>query len=292
MSQVPKNTVDATGATTAFPIGSSAVFVLDPLTGLPTSPSGSGSLPAGAATAAKQPALGTAGAASADVLTVQGIAGMTPFLASGSVASGVADSGNPLKVGGKYNFTPIVLADLQRGDLQLDLNGNLLVNQRRLTVSDKVSVATSGGDVLATSAQLYDGTNNLPLRSVTPTTGINMLQVNTSEARQYQNWSNGTIINVGTTSLGDFATNNFREMILLATITAVNTGIQFVLQGKDANGNYVTIASTANIVATGSVYFTVGPGLATSVSLGNVCRIQVVVAGTSATFGGTVYFRT
>lgn len=37
-------------------------------------------LPAGASTAAKQPALGTAGSASADVLTIQGIAGMTKIL--------------------------------------------------------------------------------------------------------------------------------------------------------------------------------------------------------------------
>lgn len=36
-------------------------------------------LPTGAATAAKQPALGTAGAASADVLSVQGVASMTPL---------------------------------------------------------------------------------------------------------------------------------------------------------------------------------------------------------------------
>jgi hypothetical protein len=35
-------------------------------------------LPAGAATAAKQPALGTAGTASADVITIQGVASMTP----------------------------------------------------------------------------------------------------------------------------------------------------------------------------------------------------------------------
>jgi hypothetical protein len=36
-------------------------------------------LPSGAATSAKQPALGTAGTASADVITVQGVASMTPF---------------------------------------------------------------------------------------------------------------------------------------------------------------------------------------------------------------------
>lgn len=49
-----------------------------------TNVSGTISLPTGAATAAKQPALGTAGTASADVLTVQGIASMTPLLVNGS----------------------------------------------------------------------------------------------------------------------------------------------------------------------------------------------------------------
>ena len=46
--------------------------------------SGTISLPTGAATAAKQPALGTAGTASADVITVQGIASMTALKVDGS----------------------------------------------------------------------------------------------------------------------------------------------------------------------------------------------------------------
>lgn len=44
-------------------------------------------LPSGAATAAKQPALGTAGTASADVLTVQGIASMTALKVDGSAVT-------------------------------------------------------------------------------------------------------------------------------------------------------------------------------------------------------------
>lgn len=44
-----------------------------------TNVSGTISLPTGAATAAKQPALGTAGTASSDVISVQGIASMTPL---------------------------------------------------------------------------------------------------------------------------------------------------------------------------------------------------------------------
>lgn len=52
-----------------------------------TNISGTVSLPTGAATAAKQPALGTAGTASSDVLTVQGIASMTALKVDGSAVT-------------------------------------------------------------------------------------------------------------------------------------------------------------------------------------------------------------
>lgn len=52
-----------------------------------TNVSGTVSLPTGAATAAKQPALGTAGAASSDVITVQGIASMTALKVDGSAVT-------------------------------------------------------------------------------------------------------------------------------------------------------------------------------------------------------------
>lgn len=47
---------------------------------------------------------------------------------AGNVASGATDSGNPLKVGGKYNSSSITLTDGQRGDLQLDASGYVKVN--------------------------------------------------------------------------------------------------------------------------------------------------------------------
>lgn len=52
-----------------------------------TNVSGTVSLPTGAATAAKQPALGTAGSASADVISVQGIASMTALKVDGSAVT-------------------------------------------------------------------------------------------------------------------------------------------------------------------------------------------------------------
>lgn len=57
-------------------------------------------LPTGAATAAKQPALGTAGTASADVITVQGIASMTALKVDGSaVTQPVSAASLPLPTG-------------------------------------------------------------------------------------------------------------------------------------------------------------------------------------------------
>lgn len=45
----------------------------------------------------------------------------------GNAAAGATDAGNPVKIGGKYNATPPTLTDGQRGDLQLDTMGNVLV---------------------------------------------------------------------------------------------------------------------------------------------------------------------
>jgi len=46
----------------------------------------------------------------------------------GNVASGVTDSGNPVKVGGVYNSSAPTFTTGQRGDLQVDASGNLKVN--------------------------------------------------------------------------------------------------------------------------------------------------------------------
>lgn len=75
--------------TTAGALRVDASATTQPVSGTVTANAGTGTmavsaaslpLPTGAATAAKQPALGTAGAASADVITVQGAASMTKLL--------------------------------------------------------------------------------------------------------------------------------------------------------------------------------------------------------------------
>jgi len=93
-------------------------------------------LPSGASTAAKQPALGTAGTASSDVLTVQGIASMTALVVDGSgVTQPVSDGGSTLSV---------------------DDGGGTLTVDGTVAVSGTVTVDTE----LPTAAALADATAN------------------------------------------------------------------------------------------------------------------------------------
>lgn len=74
-----------------------------------TNISGTVSLPTGAATAAKQPALGVAGTASADVITIQGVTGMTAVKVDGSaVTQPVSDGGGSLTVDGSVSVSGLV----------------------------------------------------------------------------------------------------------------------------------------------------------------------------------------
>ena len=102
---IPSGTVTVTGTVTAAQAtaanlnatvvgtGTFAVQAAQSGTWNITNVSGTVSLPTGAATAAKQPALGTAGTASTDVITVQGIASMTPILVTLSGTNNVTNAG-------------------------------------------------------------------------------------------------------------------------------------------------------------------------------------------------------
>jgi hypothetical protein len=90
----------------------------------------------------------------------------------GNVASGATDAGNPVKVGGVYNSTLINLTAAQRGDLQLDPNGNLrarifgyqqiggdgLSNGNLTTVTLSTSASTNTTPGLLVASTLFNGT--------------------------------------------------------------------------------------------------------------------------------------
>jgi hypothetical protein len=148
---------------------------------------GTVTLPTGAATAAKQPALGTAGVASTDVITVQGIASGTAQPVSqatasslnaqivGAVAHGSTDSGNPIKNGGyAMSAAPTAVTDGQRVNGWYDLRGATMsslcsggvLNTFSVGATDALS-ATLSAYATISRAYLYNGTTVDRARSIT-----------------------------------------------------------------------------------------------------------------------------
>lgn len=133
----------------------------------------SSALPTGASTAAKQPALGTAGTASADVISVQGIASMTPLLVTaqastgtqevvGDVAHDAAAAGNPVAICGVAQNTDDtappnrVSAEGDATRLAMDWDGAIFARPHGAQVwsyhDDDTAAVTTDGTVHAAPA--------------------------------------------------------------------------------------------------------------------------------------------
>lgn len=109
-----------------------------------TNVSGTVSLPTGASTAAKQPALGTAGTASSDVITVQGIASMTALKVDGSAVT------QPVSIASAVPITD------NSGSLTVDNGGTFAVQAAQ---SGTWTVGLSAAQTLATVTTLGTITN-------------------------------------------------------------------------------------------------------------------------------------
>lgn len=125
----------------ALPAGTNNIGDVDVLT-LPTLPAGDNNI------------------GNVDVLTLPALAAGNNNIgdvdiAGGNVASGAADSGNPVKVGGVYNSSLPTFSNGQRGDLQIDSQGSLRVNPGELdSAIDSVSCVQSGTWTEANSAAM------------------------------------------------------------------------------------------------------------------------------------------
>jgi hypothetical protein len=148
-------TVDAPVGTPVFvrlSDGASAIATLPvSAAGLP--------LPTGAATAAKQPAPGTAGTASADVITVQGIASMTALKVDGSAVTQPVSGTVGITANSSVNVAQIAGTTTATG------NGTASAGCQRVTIaSDNTAVpvadapVTSGG--LSVSRAVSAASNN------------------------------------------------------------------------------------------------------------------------------------
>lgn len=187
---------------------------------------------------------GTAGTANANVITVQGIASGTTVpitgtltavttvttvstVTGGGVASAAADSGNPLKIGGKYNASPITLTDGNRGDLQLDINGYVKVNVTNTNANGQATLALSSPVALAKNS----GTGSTIAGAAVGTAGTAATEVVT-----IQGIASGTVVPVSLTST-----------TITGTVAATQSGTwtDTVTQATAANLN-------ATVVGTGT----------------------------------------
>lgn len=145
-------------------------------------------LPSGAATSAKQPALGTAGTASTDVITVQGIAGMTALKVDGSAATqpvsgtfwqttqpvslaslpALATGSNTIGAISNTAFTANAGTNLNTSLLALESGGNLatIVTNTNKIPSLGQALAAASVPVVLTAAQL---TTLTPLSTIATT---------------------------------------------------------------------------------------------------------------------------
>jgi hypothetical protein len=78
-----------------------------------------------------------------------GSGGAAPNTVTGNVASGAADSGNPVKVGGVYNSTLPTFTNGQRGDLQVGVRGALNVSIFNAAGVSPVNATTVAADAVS-----------------------------------------------------------------------------------------------------------------------------------------------
>ncbi len=192
LTVLPGNTANTTawlvtGTGGLFPASQSGTWNI-------TNVSGTVSLPTGASTAAKQPALGTAGTASADVLSIQGIASMTPILAtlSGTNSIRLQDgSGNALTSLSVGAQRAITVSIVDSGGNQVSAFGG-----SGGTASAFGSAFPSGASS-GTASGFYDGTNMQGARVVdADTSGGTFYALATNNVFR----TSGTPVEAGTSS--------------------------------------------------------------------------------------------
>lgn len=248
--------------------------------------SGTVSLPTGASTSAKQPALGTAGSASTDVITVQGIAAMTPLKTDGSgVTQPVSAASLPLPSGASTSALQTT------GNTSLaSIDGHLDVNlSTRLKPADTLAAVTTVGTI----------TNPVTVAQATAA-NLNATVTGTVAATQSGTWNINNVS--GTVSLptgAATATNQSTANTSLASIDGK-------LKDDSAGSLYVNIenqkatysaASTFTAAATATDVFTItGSGTKTvrvtkvGINGTNTGNTNVIVTGlkrSAANTGGT-----
>ena len=181
----------------------------------------------------------------------------------GNVASGATDSGNPVKVGGKYMSSPTVLENGQRGDVQLTTTGAVKATLMLNNSDTAAQILADNVDGVATSST----TNKLTVLN-------RAYSYNGSTWDRQRNNTDITLLaSAARTASNDTAdqTNyNGRGVHIVIDVTAIaaTPSVVFTVQGKDAlSGKYYTLLASAAIVGTGTTVLRIFPGATAAANL-------------------------
>jgi hypothetical protein len=192
-------------------------------------------------------------------LTVdQGTASNLNAQVVGEVAAGSADSGNPVKTGGKYNATNPTLTDGNRGDIQLGLRGSLRTELWAAGSATSLASVASNADGQAT------GTNPARLEIAS-----REFAFNGSTFDRTRNNEDVTLLasasRTTTQTSADLVNYNGKSAIIVVVdVTSAGTGsITFSLDGKDgASAKYYNILTGSAITTNSTNRYRIGPDLA------------------------------
>lgn len=274
-----------TGANGTFPATQSGTWNV-------TNVSGTVSLPTGASTAAKQPALGTAGSASTDVLTIQGIASMTKLLvtpdANSAVNVGQINGVTPLMgngVTGTGSQRVTIASDNTAFSVNAVQSGTWTVqpgntaNTTPWLMQGNVSNASSGvatGSIsVPTIAYMYNKNGGGPWDAFQPNVNGQATMANSAPVVVASNQSNLPVINGGSRYQAVAASQT-------ATVLQSSTGAtgdylsHCVIYPASTSPGVVTVFDNTNTAANSAILFAGGAS-----SLSNLAPISVPVGALS-----------
>ena len=223
----------------------------------------SSALPSGASTAAKQPTLGTAGAPSTDVISVQGITSMTALKVDGSAVTqpvsltsttvtgtvavtqsgtwdevGINDSGNSITVdnpqlsvvgtGTEATALRVTIASDSTGVLSIDDNGASLTVDGTVTANLAAGTNNIGDVDVLTLPAIPTGTNTIGSVKITDGTDTALVDA-----------SGNLMVNVAAGGAGDGSILDGVSSAIKATVLDYTNSNPLAVRLTDTSGDYV-----------------------------------------------------
>lgn len=259
----------------------------------------SSALPTGASTAAKQPALGTAGTASADVITVQGIASMTALKTDSSATTQPVSGTVTANAGTNLNTSALALAATQTDKSQFTkltdgTDTALITAAGELNVLATAQPGVDIGDVTinnasgAAAVNIQDGGNSITVdnggtfavqATLTAETTKVIGTVNQGTSPWVTSNATTSVVGNGASATAQRVTLSNDSTGIIATVGAVTAITNALPTGSNAIGK---LAANSGVTI-GAVEIAAAQTLATVTTVTTLTGTTTLTPGTAAT---------